>query len=295
MIKIDQDDINSCNVDIFGDWLNDLSLTDQFLNAKPFEHIIIDNFLKREYAEQVYESFPTNIEQQNWWKYCNPLEVKYANDDLEKLPNNIQNIFYALSCTKIIKKMSEISNIPDLEYDEYLHGAGLHIMPRYGRLNMHLDYEKHPLTNKERRLNIILYLTKDWNHEWNGETQLWNSDMTECITKSYISFNRAIIFKTNDISWHGLPEIITCPQGVLRKSLAYYYVSPLTTKKSSEKYGANEDGYRAKASFIKRPLDPYDPRMEKLFQIRSQRRITQQDMIEIWPDWDFKMKSNGET
>lgn len=287
-MKITQDQINNCNTDIFGDWINDSSLSGKFLAARPFEHIIIDNFLQREYAEQVYNSFPTDID--NWWKYCNPLEVKYANDNLESMPNNIQNIFYALSSTKIIQKMCELSNITDLEYDEYLHGAGLHIMPRYGRLNMHLDYEKHPISNKERRLNIILYLSKDWNSEWNGDTQLWNSDMTECVTKSFISFNRAIIFKTNDVSWHGLPEIITCPDNVFRKSLAYYYVSPLTSKSSTEKVGANGDGYRTKATYVKRPQDPFDPRMEKLFRIRSQRRITEEDMNEIWPEWNIKQK-----
>ena len=33
------------------------------------------------------------------------------------------------------------------------------IIQGYGRLNMHLDYEKHPiLENRQRRLNIIYYL-----------------------------------------------------------------------------------------------------------------------------------------
>jgi Rps23 Pro-64 3,4-dihydroxylase Tpa1-like proline 4-hydroxylase len=288
MIKLNQEQINESNTNIFGDWLNDRSLVEKFLTAKPFEHVVIDGFLEKGYAEQVYNSFPTDIDAKHWWKYCNPLEVKYANDNLEIMPNIIRNIFYALSSTKIIQKMCEISNIPNLEYDEYLHGAGLHIMPRYGRLNMHLDYEKHPITNKERRLNIILYLSKDWKEEWNGETQLWNKDMTECVTKSPIAFNRAIIFKTNDVSWHGLPEIITCPEGTYRKSLAYYYVSPLVSKSSTDKVGANDDGYRTKATYVKRPQDEFDPRMEKLFRIRSQRRITSEDMNEIWSDWNIK-------
>jgi hypothetical protein len=52
-------------------------------------------------------------------------------------------------------------------------------------------------------------------------------DMTECVIKSPVVFNTAIIFKTNEISWHGVPEIIKCPENEYRKSIAYYYVSDL--------------------------------------------------------------------
>ena len=61
---------------------------------------------------------------------------------------------------------------------------------------MHLDYEKHPrMENKERRLNIILFLTKDWKEEWNGDNQLWSNDMKKCMVKTYPKFNSAIIFE----------------------------------------------------------------------------------------------------
>jgi len=92
-------------------------------------------------------------------------------------------------------------------------------------LMMHLDYEKHPYTDRQRRLNIILYLSKDWSPEWNGATELWNKDMSKKVVQSDVVFNRAIIFQTNEESWHGLPEKIMCPKRILRKSLGFYYVS----------------------------------------------------------------------
>ena len=45
-----------------------------------FEHIIIPNFLNENYAEDIYNKFPTDFETDNWHKYMNPIEVKYAND-----------------------------------------------------------------------------------------------------------------------------------------------------------------------------------------------------------------------
>jgi len=87
------------------------------------------------------------------------------------------------------------------------------------------------------------------------------------------------------MSWHGVPEIIKCPEGMYRKTLALYYISPLKSNPVKNKLGADEDGYRKKAVFVKRPQDNYEERMEKLYKIRPYRRITESDMKEIWPEW----------
>jgi len=264
----------------FGNWIHNVnSLQKKFIDAEPFDHIIIPNFFSDEYAEILYNNFPQDIESGNWHKYNNPLEIKYAYDDIENLPLSIKDSFYLLFTQEIIKKFQLLSGITDLEFDPYLHGAGLHILPNNGRLHMHLDYEKHPFLEKERRLNVILYLSKEWNEDWNGETQLWNKDLTECVVKSPVKFNTAIIFKTTDKSWHGLPEPIKCPEGVYRKSLAYYYISPLVSKPSNEKIGNDGSGYRTKATYKKRPDDLYDEKLEKLYKIRPQRRIEETDFL----------------
>lgn len=262
----------------FGSWIsNDLnSLHERFAKAEPFEHIIIDNFLSDEYINKLSELFPSNYD--NWHKYNNPIEVKFAYDDIEELHPELNKLFYLLSTKAINTTIQTITGIDNLETDEYLHGAGLHSHPRNGRLNMHLDYEKHPYTGKQRRINIILYLNKEWNEDWNGQTELWNDTMTECVVKSSVKYNTAIIFKTNEISWHGVPEPIKCPENEYRKTIAYYYVSPLENDKTESKFGNDGSGYRTKAAFIKRPQDPYDEKIEKLYKIRPYRRIEQSDL-----------------
>ena len=264
----------------FGDWINDVShLKNKFLTADPFEHIIIPNFLNAEYAETIFQSFPEDVESGSWHKYNNPLEKKYAKDNIKNFPNCLKDFFYLLSTNEITSSFSELSSIQNLECDPYLHGAGLHAHPRDGTL--HLDYEKHPFLEKERRLNVILYMSKDWKEEWNGETQLWDKNMEKCVVKSSVVFNTAIIFKTNEISWHGLPDKIMCPEGVLRKSIAYYYVSPIVSTSDEKKIGNDGSGYRTKATFAKRPEDPYCEKMDKLYKIRPFRLITQQDLEDV--------------
>lgn len=288
--KINKKYLNSINLKndskkYFGEWINNLHiLKEKYNNALPFEHIKLDNFLKEDCADKIYKNFPTDFE--NWHKYSNPIEVKYSNDNINNMDNSIKDVFYLLSSNKLIEVFSEITGIKDLEYDPYLHGAGLHVHPRYGRLNMHLDYEKHIiLKNKQRRLNVILFFTKDWKEEWNGDNQLWNKNMTECIVKTYPKFNSAIIFKTDELSWHGLPEKILCPPEIYRKTLAFYYISPLINTSNENKIGNDGSGFRRKATFIKRPQDKYDEKMEQLYKIRPYKRIEKEDMDKIFPNW----------
>ena len=269
-------------LDYFGDWVKDetklAELNNKFINAEPFENIIIPNFLSQEYAEKIFKEFPIDIDSGTWYEYNNPIEKKFANDKINTMPRCIKKLFNLLSCKEIIDKIHLLSGVDKLDYDPYLHGAGIHIHPRGGKLDMHLDYEKHPYLNKERRLNIILYMSKDWKEEWNGETQLWDKDLSKCIKKSPVVFNTALIFKTNETSWHGLPEEINCPANEYRKSVAYYYVSPLESKPDENRIGNDGSGYRTKATFKKRPEDPEDKLKEKLYKIRPFRLITKKDL-----------------
>jgi len=270
-----------CEYNIFGNWITDDELK---ITSEPYDHIIIDNFIDLEYYTKIQSSFPTEPNNK-WWRYNTPLEVKYTYDNLDELSAPIKNVFYALSHELIINKLKQLFNIPNLEHDPYCHGAGLHMHPRYGRLNMHLDYEVHPITNKQRRLNIILYLNDDWQQSWNGDTQLWNRAMTECVIRSYPKSNTAIIFVTTEQSWHGVPEIIKCPENMYRKTIAFYYVSEIQNKSDLDKKGAASDGYRKKAVFTKLPSDKYDEKMEALYKIRPYRLITQDDLDKYFPNW----------
>ena len=284
IVKIDKNYLEEINVldniEFFGNWVNNISdLSKRFSEAVPYEHIVIDNFLSEKYANELYKTFPNDFS--DWYKYENPIEFKYTYDKIDDVDENIKNFFYHLSSKKMIDIFRKITNIPELTYDEYLHGAGLHCHPKNGRLNVHLDYEKHPITGKERRLNVIYFLSKDWKNEWNGQNELWDNNASKCITKTDVKFNRAIIFKTNDISWHGLPEKITCPENQYRKTLAFYYVSPLISNK-------NEQEYRKKAKYtITNENDKQHTGLKKLCKIRANRRLTCEDIKIHYSDWNI--------
>lgn len=268
----------------FGDWTNDLpKLKNDYSLALPFEHVIINNFLNRELAEKIADVYPENLNDYHF--YNNPVEVKYAHDNINKLNSELRDIFYLLSTTVMEKVFSELTSV-NLESDPYLHGAGLHLHPRNGRLGIHLDYEIHPISGKQRSLNIILYLSKNWDDEWNGHSELWDQELSKEIVKSPVVFNSAIVFKTNEISWHGVSKKIMCPEGTFRKTFAFYYVSDKTDEESHEKVGDDGSGYRKKATFVYRPDEVNKERIEPFLKIRPLRRITDEDIQQLWPEWN---------
>ena len=111
---------------------------------------------------------------------------------------------------------------------------------RGGKLNIHLDYNINPKLNLQRKLNLIIYLTEDWDTSWGGGLELWshNEETNLPLKKEVVVdniFNRAILFDTTQNSWHGLPQPITCPEGVYRKSIAVYYMTDLSEDTNQRK------------------------------------------------------------
>ena len=282
MIKITKENIANADIDIFGEWIKTPTL---MVQPNPFKHCIISNFFKDSFYEKIIQDYP-ECPDNMWHQYSNPLEVKFALDDFNQFSSNLKNVFFSLSHPSIINFFENLFDIRKMTYDKFCNGGGLHIYPTNGRLNIHLDYEKHPiLQNMQRRLNIIIYINQFWKTEWNGDTQLWSKDLKECCVSSYPQRNTALVFETTEESWHGLPNKIKCPDNIFRKSIAYYYISELDSASLTNKSGADETGYRHKAVFTKLPSDPYDDRMKKLYDIRPIRRITKEDMNQIWPEW----------
>lgn len=57
----------------FGDWTKKLDkITETFKNAKPYSHVVIDNFLNEEIANKLSETFPRP--NKDWWHFHNPIE-----------------------------------------------------------------------------------------------------------------------------------------------------------------------------------------------------------------------------
>lgn len=263
---------------MLNNWITQLNYyKEEYKNGKPFENIIIPSFFEEEIANEINDNFP--LINEDWNYYNNPIEHKYSLNKLDKYPK-IKKIIDYLQTKEFIEYISKITGIEDLEADAYLHGAGLHVYPNNGKLDIHLDYNIHPITKMERRVNLIIYLNKDWKEEYGGFLKLYDENLNEIKTNNVSMWNSAILFRTSDISYHGLPEPIKCPEDKYRKSIAIYYVSK-PRENLVERY---------KAEFFPQPNQEVNDKLKKLYEIRKTRLITEEDLNE-YPNW--KTDGNG--
>ena len=201
------------------------SLRATYASARPYPHIVIDNFLQPEVAKAAMEEFPP-LDPDQWNNYLHVNERKFSNTEPDTWGPTLQGVLDELHSPRFVRFVSDLIGIDALVADPSLEGGGLHQSTTGGFLNIHADYTVHPHNRKwQRRANLLLYLNEDWKPEYGGELELWNADMTECVETVLPLLNRVLIFTTDVTSFHGHPEPMRCPHGVARRSLALYYFS----------------------------------------------------------------------
>lgn len=193
----------------------------------PFDHWVMDDFQPLSQARQLSQDF-VDFYNKDWFEYNNPLEVKKTCNNWWDFPPTTYKFIEYLNSPEFIQTLERITGIEGLHADPGLHGAGWHMHGNEGKLNIHLDYSMHPKLDLERKLNLIYYLSEDWDPSWGGNLQFWQGDEKRANTHVKTvdcMFNRAILFDTTQNSWHGFPDRIQCPEGNYRKSIAMYYLT----------------------------------------------------------------------
>ena len=190
--------------------------------AKPFPHIYFDDFFENSVVEKVLQEFPGEYEI-DWIKYYDGHQKKLANEKEQNMGFFSRYLLYSLNSSLFLKFLEELTGIPNLISDPSFRGGGLHNIYRGGKLGVHADFNKHERYGLDRRLNLLLYLNKNWHEEYGGHIELWDREMKQCVRSYLPKFNRVVIFTTNDTSYHGHPEPLRCPENMSRKSMALYY------------------------------------------------------------------------
>lgn len=192
----------------------------KFANAKPFKRVIIDNFLPLNIAEDVLTHFPKLMEMDKRYFFVN--EQKKEQSDFTKLNPCFLQVKDYLNSAKFVAFLSELTGVPELLVDEHQLGSGCHQGGNGSYLDIHIDFNRHPITGLHRRLNLIIFFNKHWESSMGGILELWNEDVTTCLEMIQPDFNRCVIFETNEISYHGYNRVI-CDKNTTRKSIAMYY------------------------------------------------------------------------
>ena len=212
------------------------ALSGQYREAKPFPHIMIDGLFDNAALNQVHAEVP-RIDSSYWKRFDDHYQRKLATRGVDGMGPMTFALLQALNSAPFLQNLEALTGIEGLIPDPYYTGGGLHQIVPGGRLAVHADFNRHKKLHLDRRINLLLYLNKDWDESYGGHLELWDTAMTHCEQRILPLFNRMVIFSTTDFTYHGHPEPLTCPEGNSRKSIAlYYYTNGRPASEVSEKH-----------------------------------------------------------
>lgn len=208
-------------------------LAAEYQRGEPFPYIVIDDFMPSEMLESCLNGF-SSLKDLKDSKYNAPQERLKSSFNPDIMPQELRSLFYSFNSRPFLKIIENITGIKGLIPDPYFLGAGFHEIQQGGHLSVHADFNHHVLMNLERRVNVLIYMNKDWQDNYGGQLELWDKTMTHAIRNIVPLFNRCVIFSTTSESYHGNPNPVAHPDLVSRKSIAlYYYTATWTIAKRS--------------------------------------------------------------
>jgi hypothetical protein len=176
------------------------------------------------------------------WRYRNSRNrhiEKISSSDEATFPPLIRHVMHEFNSGTFVRFLSDLTGISGLIPDPDFSGCGMHSTGRGGRLMIHADASRHPNERFDQVLNVIYYVTPDWGETFGGELELWDEEVSQCVTRIGPAFNSMVAFVTGSHCYHGHPHPLNSPPNVRRNSLAAYYY--LLDRPHDETYHSRSD------------------------------------------------------
>jgi len=179
----------------------------------------IDGLLPDDIARRIADAFPSNDEMRLLDSFR---EKKYTSKSLEKFDPIIADITFAFQDERVIKKVAELTGIKDAVGDPHLYAGGISSMDTGHFLNPHLDNSHDGEQKNYRVLNLLYYITPDWQADGGGNLELWDIDVKRPVQIDS-RFNRLVLMATGDKTWHSVNKVVAKGS---RRCISNYYFSP---------------------------------------------------------------------
>jgi len=196
--------------------------TEAYRAADPFPHSVFDGFLDEKLLKDMVAEFDA-MDRSPWHYTERETERKFSTEDFQHFGPTTRAVITQLNAAPFMAFLEKLTGIAGLIPDPHLRGGGLHEIRRGGALGVHADFNFYKRLNLYRRLNLLVYLNENWTEAWGGDLELWDRQGKRCVRRISPIFNRAVVFDTSNLSYHGHPNPLQCPEERSRKSLALYY------------------------------------------------------------------------
>lgn len=177
---------------------------------KPFSHAVLNNLISQSDFDACAEEFLKLGPEHMLPYHSEGFEFdKFVLNKREHMPEKLGALFDEMHSDEFISALERTTGFTDLKCDQLRWGGGLHLTKPGGYLAVHKDFSVLPSTFGDakqylRVLNVIGYLTPDWEPGFGGELELWNDAGSECVKTLEPRANRWVIFDTRE-KFHGHP------------------------------------------------------------------------------------------
>ncbi|AXC14322.1 hypothetical protein ACPOL_5066 [Acidisarcina polymorpha] len=195
-----------------------------YQGASPYPHIVLKDFFDAKTVQEVAEEVKSFDFFDGEKDFYGAKKKRYCGS-YDKFPPKTKAFIDYCNSQPFMTFLEEMTGEHGLVADPYFEGGGIHSLKSGGFLKVHADFNWHKRLNLYRRLNLLVYLNSGWQDSWGGHLELWKTDMSGMAAKVAPALGTAVVFTTDDQSFHGHPDAMTCPETVTRDSIALYYYS----------------------------------------------------------------------
>lgn len=197
------------------------------LNASPVPLTIIDNFLPSDIFNSIVEDIK-NIPEQDYMTFSAKESERKECRNFVNAPL-LQTLSNSFQSSPFVNWIEKITGRNKLIPDPHLRGGGLARVMSNNKLGLHTDFNWNDQLRLNRKVNLILYLTPNWQQEWNGDLELWNKEGTECVTRIEPKGNRLALWNYETWLLHGHSEKLVTPINTSRDNLIHFYYTSNAT------------------------------------------------------------------
>jgi Rps23 Pro-64 3,4-dihydroxylase Tpa1-like proline 4-hydroxylase len=180
-------------------------LKQQFSDSKgTIGYFFLDGLLPEELARYLHSIFPKS-EQMVLKKSIR--EDKYVAAQMDLYDKMLEEIIYAFQDKKVVGLIGEICGIAQAIPDAHLYAGGISMMGHKQFLNPHLDNSHDKDRERWRVLNLLYYITPDWQEEYGGNLELWPDGLKSDPITIHSKFNRLVVMATHNQSLHSVSPV----------------------------------------------------------------------------------------
>jgi Rps23 Pro-64 3,4-dihydroxylase Tpa1-like proline 4-hydroxylase len=168
-------------------------------------HFYVDQLLPESLVAQISEVFPAKEEMV---RKKSLREYKYVAAQMDQYNPLLEKVIYAFQDERIVQLVGQICEIESLEPDENLYAGGISLMAEGNFLNPHLDNSHDKDRDRWRILNLLYYVTPNWEDHYGGNLEVWPNGLENEQITIYSRYNRLAVMATHNRSWHSVSPVV---------------------------------------------------------------------------------------